>query len=56
MLSDQSKRLVLFILALLLIGWMVRRWRIGSGAMPGPLEEPPPAMDVPAEKIDPRED
>lgn len=56
MLSDQSKRLVLFILALLLIGWVVRWWRIGSVAAPSSPEDPPPAMDVPAEKIDPRED
>lgn len=56
MLSDQSKRLVLCILTLLLIGWVVRWWRLGSATTPGSLEAPPSAMDVPAEKIDPRED
>jgi hypothetical protein len=55
-LSDQSKRLILFILALLLIGWLVRWQRMKAETSPGMLEDFPAVIEATAEKIDPRED
>ena len=58
MLSEQARRLVLYILALLVIGWVVRWWRQEP---PLPYEEPAMSaeqmeLNAQVRKIDPRED